>query len=243
MGAGLAESVAPVSGATGRIRILVGGNHPIFRSGLGLMLGELSPAFTIVGEAAEAGAVADAARRRAADVVVYDEDSLGSASVLASVAQLAPQRPARAVVLLGLDAGDSCREYLRAGARGLLFRDGGADELGFAVRSVAEGGVYLTPRLAGVIVRPLVRSGRPGGPAGRPVGRGDPLTLRQTEILDLMLTGVSNAEIAAELSLSEKTVKFHVSNILGKLNLKNRTQVLAHLMGGRITAEGGPEKG
>ncbi|MEU4570441.1 response regulator transcription factor [Micromonospora sp. NPDC023956] len=240
MGAGLAESVTPVGGATVRIRILVGGNHPIFRSGLGLMLGELSPTFTIVGEVAEAGAVADAARRRSADVVVYDEDSLGSAAVLASVAQLAPQRSARAVVLLGLGAGDSWREHLRAGARGLLFRDGGADELGFAVRSVAEGGVYLTPRLAGVIVRPLVRSGRPAGPAGR----GDPLTLRQAEILDLMLTGVSNAEIAAELSLSEKTVKFHVSNILGKLNLKNRTQVLAHLMGGQRSAAGaGPEKG
>ncbi|BCL17506.1 DNA-binding response regulator [Micromonospora sagamiensis] len=236
--------MAPVGGASDQIRILIGGNHPIFRSGLGLMLGELSPAFTIVGEVAEAAAVADTARQRAADVVVYDEDSLGSPAVLAFVAQLTGQRSARAVVLLGLDAGDSWREHLRAGARGLLFRDGDADELGFAVRSVAAGGVHLTPRLAGVIVRPLVRPGGTGGPAGRQVGRGDPLTLRQAEILDLMLTGVSNAEIAAELSLSEKTVKFHVSNILGKLNLKNRTQVLAHLMGGQRVAGGrGPEKG
>jgi len=197
------------------------------------VLRQLSSGFVPVGEVATAEAVPRAARERAADVVVYDEDSLGRQEVLASVAQLAGSSSPRAVVLLVPGAEDPWRDQLRAGARGLLFRDSHPDELGFAVRSVARGGGYLTPQLAGVIVQPLVRQGWPALGVEREAGRAASLTMRQLEILDLMLTGVSNAEIAAELSLSEKTVKFHVSNILCKLHLKNRTQVLAHVMGGQ----------
>ena len=193
------------------------------------MLDELHEEFVFAEEVVEPGEVARAAKRHAADIVLYDEDTVGERDMLASVSEIAadPRRSAKAVVLLALPERRPWLDYLGCGARGLLFRDSSADELGFAIRAVTRGGVYLTPELAGTIVRTLMRR----RPAPVAMGRAGQLTIRQHEILDLLVTGVSNAEIAACLSLSEKTVKFHVSNILGKLNLKNRTQVLAYLMG------------
>lgn len=118
--------------------------------------------------------------------------------------------------------------YLRAGVQGLLRRDGPTEEVARAVHAVARGDVFITPPIARYVIDSLIRH--------VPISLGsDPrvletLTPREREIFELLATGMSNAEIAKALSAAEKTIKFHVSNILGKLRLRNRVQAVTYAM-------------
>ncbi|OLF14186.1 hypothetical protein BLA60_03300 [Actinophytocola xinjiangensis] len=193
----------------GEIRVLVNERESVVRSAIA-RLGGIVCAGAVGDPADVVGAVAATGAR----VVVYDEAGLGHQAVSESLAGLVAPR---AVVLAG--DGVPPARHLAGGAFGLVPRTAAPAELGLAIRAVAGGGMYLAADHAGRLLETLT-----GGSGVRG------LTLRQHEVLDLLATGASNAEIASVLSVSEKTVKSHVSGILNRLNLRNRTQVLAYLM-------------
>ncbi len=136
-------------------------------------------------------------------------------------------RPPRVVMLTVYDSPDILARALRVGVDGYLLKDVDAQELLGALRLCAMGGTYIQPRLAGVLAG-LMRESWAEKPA--------PLTAREKEILSLMAQGYANSEIALELGVSEKTVKNHISSILRKMNVRDRTAaVVAALRRGIVS--------
>ncbi|MEV6328789.1 response regulator transcription factor [Streptomyces sp. NPDC051909] len=128
------------------------------------------------------------------------------------------------VILADSAAVDSALSFLRAGADALVLNDGALDDIATAVRAVAEGHAVVPPPLARKLVD-LMGAHLPTLPGPDQI---DSLTAREQEIFELIATGMSNQEVAQSLVLSEKTVKFHVSNLLRKLGVRNRTQAIVY---------------
>jgi DNA-binding NarL/FixJ family response regulator len=189
------------------IRVLIVDDHPAVRRGLRTFL-ELSDGIEVVGEAADGTAVADLVAATAPDVVLLDmvlpgRDGLG---VLADLRDRG--LTARVLVVTSFTERRSVLPVVRAGARGYLSKDVEPDALVAAVRAVHAGHLLLTPDMTEALA------------AGEP----PELTARESQVLGLLAEGRSNREIARALGLSEKTVKTHVSSILLKLGLADRTQ-------------------
>ncbi|MFD8421093.1 LuxR C-terminal-related transcriptional regulator [Streptomyces sp. NPDC059466] len=127
-----------------------------------------------------------------------------------------------AVVLVDQCVDETALEYLRAGADGFVLHDAALSEIATAIRAVSDGYAVLPPPLTRRLVDLLVRR----GPAQVVVPQVSTLTSREREIFDLIAAGMSNSEVAQELVLSEKTVKFHVSNLLRKLGVRSRAQAI-----------------
>lgn len=164
---------------------------------------------------------------RVANVLVLDGETLDVDGVQLVHRLTSTGNCSKIIVLVDAQGeGQQVIEYLRAGARGLVFRDGPAEELVDAIRTVARGHVFISPPIASYIIDSLLRH-LPSGAYASAVCL-EQLTRREQEIFDLLTTGMSNAEIAAALSVSEKTVKFHVSNILSKLHLRSRVQAVVY---------------
>ncbi|MEE1941505.1 response regulator transcription factor [Streptomyces sp. TRM 70361] len=202
-------------GPAGVIRVLLVDDHQVVRRGLRTFL-EVQDDIEVVGEAADgAEGVARAAELRP-DVVLMDLKMPGTDGVEALRALRESQHPARVLVVTSFTERRTVVPALRAGAAGYLHKDIDPDALAAAIRSVHAGHVLLEPEVAGAL---LTQEGSGDGP-----GRGTTLTEREREVLGLIADGRSNREIARHLVLSEKTVKTHVSNILMKLDLADRTQ-------------------
>ena len=194
------------------IRILVADDHPIVRDGLRAVL-ETQSDFVIVGEAANGQEVLDRVAALQPDVLLLDLEmpELDGVQVLQALA--AQGASVQALVFTAYDADQRVIGALQAGAQGYLLKGAPRDELFRAVRTVAGGGVWVQPQVA----RKLVRHVR---------GQADPLTPREREVLQLVAQGLANKQIAARLGITERTVKLHVSNILGKLGAANRTDAV-----------------
>jgi DNA-binding NarL/FixJ family response regulator len=194
------------------IRIVVADDHAVVRQGLRSFLG-LQDDMEVVGEAEDgAGAVA-AVERLAPDVVVIDLVMPGVDGVEA-IRRIHAARPETRVLVLTSYADDTkAVPAVRAGAAGYLLKDVQPAELAAAIRTVAAGGALLAPAVTARVLQEVA------GPQADPG-----LTAREREVLALLARGRSNKEIAAQLVLSEKTVKTHVSSILGKLGVADRTQ-------------------
>jgi DNA-binding NarL/FixJ family response regulator len=138
--------------------------------------------------------------------------------------------PPKVLVLTTFDLDDYVYQALRWGASGFLLKDASAEELANAVRVVASGDALLAPGVTRRLIAEFARLGAPRGPSRRQL---DDLTERETEVLALVARGMSNAEIAGRLVVAEQTIKTHVSRILMKLGLRDRTQavVLAYETG------------
>ena len=208
-----------------QIRLLLADDHAVVRSGLRMLL-QAQPDMTIVGEA-ETGQ--EAIRRVAElspDVVLMDIDMPGMNGIEAT-RRIKADAPAAAVLALTMYEDEQYFfEMLRAGASGYVPKRAAPDELVSAIRAVGRGEVYLYPSLAGRLVQDYLRR----GPAGEGEPPSDELTPREHEVLTLIAEGFSNNEIADRLVISAKTVDRHRENIMRKLNLHNRVDLVKYAL-------------
>jgi DNA-binding NarL/FixJ family response regulator len=196
-----------------KIRILVADDHPMLREGLVAVLGTQRD-FEVVGEAGDGVEVARLARRLEPDVILLDLEMPGTDGVAALQALQQEGSRARAVVFTAYDNDERILGALRAGARGYLLKGAARAEIFSAIRAVHAGGSMLQPAVTGRLLR---RLDEPDA---------DELTPRETEVLTLLAQGLPNREISARLYITERTVKFHVGSILGKLGVTNRTEAV-----------------
>ncbi|MGD9485211.1 response regulator transcription factor [Streptomyces sp. TRM70308] len=198
-----------------RIRVLLVDDHQVVRRGLRTFL-EVQDDIEVTGEAADGAEGVELARRLTPDVILLDVKMPGTDGLEALRRLKELDHPARVLVVTSFTEQRTAVPALRAGAAGYLYKDVDPDALAGAIRSVHAGHVLLEPQVAAALLS--AESAAPG-PA-----RGAGLTEREREVLGLIADGRSNREIARTLVLSEKTVKTHVSNILMKLDLADRTQ-------------------
>ncbi|MEU5637813.1 response regulator [Streptomyces rishiriensis] len=197
------------------IKVLLVDDHQVVRRGLRTFL-EVQDDIEVVGEAADGAEGVALAEQLRPDVVLMDVKMPGMDGVeaLRRLRELA--NPARVLIVTSFTEKRTVVPALRAGAAGYVYKDVDPDALAGAIRSVHAGHILLQPEVAGALLsQDEANSGQ---------GRGGSLTEREREVLGLIADGRSNREIARALILSEKTVKTHVSNILMKLDLADRTQ-------------------
>ncbi|WP_308103350.1 response regulator transcription factor [Streptomyces sichuanensis] len=198
------------------IKVLLVDDHQVVRRGLRTFL-EVQDDIEVVGEAADGAEGVACAEELRPDVVLMDVKMPGTDGIeaLRRLRELA--NPARVLIVTSFTEQRTVIPALRAGAAGYVYKDVDPDALAGAIRSVHAGHVLLQPEVAEAL---LSQDDTGGGGQGR----GNALTEREREVLALIADGRSNREIARALVLSEKTVKTHVSNILMKLDLADRTQ-------------------
>jgi DNA-binding NarL/FixJ family response regulator len=213
------------------VRLLVVDDHPVVRQGLRTFLDTRSD-FEVVGEAADGeSAVSEAARLRP-DVILMDLVMPGVDGLEAITRIRVAEPGARILVLTSFASADQVLPALRAGAAGYLLKDAAPAEVEAAIRAVHRGDGMLDPAVTATVLAEVAHFGAGAEPAGRTeppsAETSDPgftsLTPREREVLGLLGRGMTNAAIARELFVAEKTVKSHVSSILSKLRLADRTQ-------------------
>jgi DNA-binding NarL/FixJ family response regulator len=224
------------------VRVLVVDDQPLVRSGFAVIL-DAEPDLTVVGEAGDGQQAVDAAAALRPDVVLMDVRMPGMDGI-AATAVICAETTARVLVLTTYDRDEYVYAALRAGASGFLLKTMRRQELVDAVRVVAAGDALLAPSVTRRLIADLVagRDPQPSPPPQPPHAAAGSssagsqlvgLTPRETDTLRQLARGLSNAEIAAQLFVTEHTVKTHVSNLLTKLGLRDRVQavVLAYECG------------
>ncbi|MGC4879252.1 response regulator [Micromonospora sp. DT43] len=212
------------------VRILLADDQPLLRTGFRMVLGAEGD-LDVVAEAGDGVEAVELSRRLLPDVVLMDIRMPRMDGVAATRAIVDSRLPVRVLVLTTFDLDEYVVGALRAGASGFLAKDVPAEELIAAIRTVAGGDAVVAPR---ILRRLLERfAGLLPDPAATPSAALSALTDREREVLVQVARGLSNAEIAAVLSVSETTVKTHVGHVLTKLRLRDRVQavVLAYESG------------
>jgi DNA-binding NarL/FixJ family response regulator len=206
------------------IRVLVADDHALIRSGLAGML-TTQPDIDIVGVAADGAEAVRAAADLAPDVVMMDIRMPRMDGIEATRRISARAQPPRVLVLTTFDLDEYVYEALHAGASGFLLKDAPPGQLAEAVRTVAAGESLLAPAVTRRLITRFLRVPPASAAAVRAA---DQLTERELEVLRLVARGMSNAELAARLHLSDATVKTHVSRLLTKLDLRDRVQAVVY---------------
>jgi DNA-binding NarL/FixJ family response regulator len=208
------------------IGIVVADDHEVVRAGFAALL-DSQPDFTVLGTAADGAEAVRACREFEPDVVLMDVRMPGMDGIEAT-RQLAggPGHVPRVLILTTFDLDEYVFDALRAGASGFLLKDATAERLFEAVRVVAAGEALLAPAVTRRLISEFARTRPPAGAAAAAPAAFASLTPRETEVLRLVAEGLSNPEIAARLVVTEETVKTHVSRVLGKLGLRDRTQAV-----------------
>jgi DNA-binding NarL/FixJ family response regulator len=204
------------------IRVLIADDHAVVRQGLRTFL-ELQDEIEVVGEAADGIEALELVQRTEPDVALLDlvMPRLGGLEAIRRIREVAPAT--RVLVLTSFADDDTVLPALRAGAAGYLLKDVQPPELVGAIRTVHAGEALLAPAVATMLVEQLAAEDGDGA-----ADRQEHLTPREREVLALLARGRANKVIARDLGVSERTVKTHVSNILGKLNLTDRTQAAVY---------------
>lgn len=208
---------------SGPTRVLLADDQPLVREGFRRVL-SLADGLEIVAEASDGAQAVDAARRYSPDVVVMDIRMPIMDGLAATERILATDDHVRVLVLTTFDLDEYVFRALRAGASGFLLKDTPLDELVVAIRLVAAGDGLLAPSVTRRVIEEFAR--RPGPVSFGPAGPLPELTAREREVLHEVVRGLSNAEIAKELFISEATVKTHIRSMLQKLGLRDRTQLV-----------------
>jgi DNA-binding NarL/FixJ family response regulator len=213
----------------GKIRVLLTDDHTLFRQGVRTLLsGEAD--LEVVGEAAAAAEAVTLARQLRPDVVLMDIGMAGMSSFEAT-RQIRKERPETKVVFLSMyDDEDYLAESVEIGASGYILKESPSEQLVTAIREVYRGGNYLSARLLTRLVDGFREQGR--GPA-RP-GRLGNLTKREREVTKLLAEGKSVKEVAANFDLSVKTVEAHKFNLMRKLNIHNKAQLVQYAIQKKI---------
>jgi two-component system, NarL family, nitrate/nitrite response regulator NarL len=204
------------------IRVVVADDHPMFRAGIVFTFKNAS-GFEIVGEAATADEAIQAAKSHKPDIVMLDVNMPGSG--LAAAAEITRSCPnVRVIMLTVAETSDTVNAALEAGASGYVLKGATGTELVRVVQSICGGESYVTPALG---IRLLTQL-RQKTAARKADGISD-LTTREEEILGQVALGLTNKEIAKRLKLSEKTVKHYMTNVMQKLQVRNRVEAAMHL--------------
>ncbi len=211
------------------LRVLIADDQALVRAGFRLIL-EAQPDISVVGEAADGDAATRLAERLRPDVILMDVRMPGMDGLTATRGILArssaASSPPRIIVLTTFDLDEYVYAALQAGATGFLLKDVTPEQLVMAVRTASAGDALLAPSITRRLVARYARSAQPRISVSEGGVRLASLTAREAEVFGLVARGMSNAEIAEALVVSEATVKTHVAGILAKLDLRNRAQAV-----------------
>ena len=209
------------------ISVLVADDQQMVRAGFRMLLGG-EPGIEVVAEASTGAEAVHQAARFAPTVILMDIRMPELDGLEATRRIIAADSAARILILTTFDLDEYVYEALRAGASGFVLKDDPPEQLIAAVRTVHAGDALLSPAITKRVIGLFSRIPRPAPPAGL-----DELTARERDVFRLIAAGLSNAEIAQELFISETTVKTHVTHVFQKLGLRDRVQavVLAHQAG------------
>ena len=212
------------------IRIVVADDHQVVRTGFATLL-DTQPDFEVIGTAVNGSEAVRICRELSPDVVLMDVRMPGTDGIEATRQLAEPGEPGegggpRILILTTFDLDDYVYDALCAGASGFLLKDVTAERLFEAVRVIAAGEALLAPAVTRRLISEFsqIRPRQATPPTAMAALR--ELTPRETEVLRLIAEGLSNPEIAARLVVTEETVKTHVSRVLGKLGLRDRTQAV-----------------
>ncbi|AZZ39673.1 response regulator transcription factor [Acidipropionibacterium jensenii] len=218
------------------MRVLLADDQKLVRTGFRLIL-SVEPDIEVVGEAADGRQAVEQAARLQPDLVLMDVQ-MPVLDGIAATREITAAGRTKVVILTTFDRDDYLFDALDAGASGFMLKNADAEALVAGLRQVHEGYSLLAPEVTRRVIESRLGSATggadrsaPGGGSGDPEGDPDPrlevLTAREREVAVQVARGLSNAEIAAELFVSEATVKTHVSNCLSKLDLRDRVQLVA----------------
>ena len=203
------------------MRVLIADDHTLFRQGISMLLSSQSNV-QVVGEVSSASEAVEQCAARNPDVVIMDISMHGLSSFEA-VRQIKKAQPRTKVLFLSMfDDEEYLRQALESGASGYLVKDTPTQELVAAIHEVGRGGTHLSPRL----LNHLVNDFRGRSRATEQVPRFNTLTSRETEVLKVLAEGQSVKEIACDLGLSVKTVEAHKFNLMRKLDIHNKAQLI-----------------
>jgi two-component system response regulator NreC len=213
-----------------KIRVLLTDDHMLFRQGIRTLLAS-EPDMEVAGEAGNAADAVDLARQTRPDVVLMDIGMAGMSSFEAT-RQIRKDRPDTRVVFLSMyDDEDYLAECVDIGASGYILKESPVEQLVTAIREVHRGGSYLSPRLLTKLVDNFRIQGHEGSVRQPRFGT---LTKREREILKLLAEGLSVKEIAAGFDLSVKTVEAHKFNLMRKLDIHNKAQLVTYAIQKKI---------
>jgi DNA-binding NarL/FixJ family response regulator len=207
------------------VRVLLVDDQSLIRTGFRMIL-EAEEDIDVVGESADGTQAIDSVKRLKPDVVLMDirmPEMDGIEATRRIVSDPNAEKAVRVLMLTTFDLDEYVYDALRAGASGFLLKDVPADQLVSGIRLVAEGYSLLAPSVTRRLIEEFSRTQRADAP---PPASFDELTARELEVLKLIARGMSNAEIAAELIVSETTVKTHVTRVLLKLGVRDRVQAV-----------------
>jgi DNA-binding NarL/FixJ family response regulator len=204
------------------IRVLLADDHHLVRTGFRVIL-EAEDDVEVVGEASDGAQAVDLAARTAPDVVLMDVEMPVLDGLEATRRIVGADAGPAVLILTTFDRDEYLFAALQAGASGFLLKNGTPEDLVDAIRVVARGDALLAPEITRRVIATFAR---PGAPTRTDGTRLSALTPREHEVLVLLASGATNAEIAAALFLGEATVKTHVSRVLTKLGLRDRTQAV-----------------
>jgi len=204
------------------IKILLVDDQALFREGLNTLL-SVQPDFEVVDEASNGEEALRLAIQRRPDVILMDMRMPVMDGVTATRRLKTLLPDSKVIVLTTFDDDESVFDGLRAGAVGYLLKDVTSERLGDAIRAAARGEYFMMPSITAKVMAEFARLSRPA-PRVEPLV--DPLSAREFEILQLVATGLSNKQIADTLVIAEGTVKNHLTNILNKLDARDRMQAV-----------------